>query len=69
MRVEGILNARWLLRRLSDSFVFKSCEPMHDDVAGSCSSFHVRYNSHMPRSAFEKLLAAIPEVNLMLEPA
>jgi hypothetical protein len=68
VRVDGIRNAQWLLNRLSQSFVFKSCEPMNDDVATACSSFQVPYNSQVSGAKFAKLLAAIPEVNLMLEP-
>ena len=69
VRVDGIRNAKWLVNRLSQSFVFKSSEPMDDDLATACSSFQVQYNSQVSRSTFEKLLAAIPEVNVMLEPA
>ena len=69
VRVDGMQNARWLLNRLSQSFVFKSSEAIVDDEASSCSTFRVPYSSKSPRSRFEKLLAAIPEVKLMLEPA
>ena len=69
VRVEGIRNAQWLLTRLSESFVFKSSEPLHDDMLTACSSFQVQYSSQMSGLKFAKLLAAIPEVNLMLEPA
>jgi hypothetical protein len=69
VRVEGIQNVQWLLNRLSQSFVFKSCEPVNDDVETACSSFQVQYSSQISGSRFQKLLAAIPEVQLMLEPA
>jgi hypothetical protein len=69
VRVDGLRNAEWLLTRLSRSFVFKSAAPRDDDTATSCSSFQVPYNSQVSRSTLEKLLAAIPEVRLMLEPA
>ena len=69
VRVDGIGNARWLLNRLSESFVFKTSEPMHSDTATACSSFQVQYTSQMSGSKLTKLLAAIPEINLMLEPA
>ncbi len=69
VRVDGIHNAQWLLNRLSQFFVFKSCEPINDDVVTSCSSFQVPYNSQVSGPKLAKLLAAIPEVNLMLEPA
>jgi hypothetical protein len=69
VRVDGMQNARWLLNRLSQSFVFKGSESIHDDEASSCSTFQVPYSSQIPRSSFEKLLAAMPEVKLMLDPA
>jgi len=69
VRVDGTQNARWLLDRLGRSFVFKSSEPINDDHCSSRSTFHVPYSSRMSRSAFENLLAAIPEVTLMLDPA
>ena len=31
VRVEGIQNAKWLLSRLSESFVFKSSEAIKDE--------------------------------------
>jgi hypothetical protein len=69
MRVDGIHNTQWLLNRLSQSFVFKSSEPVREEEGSSCCSFHVLYSSQMSDSKFAKLLGAIPEVNLMLEPA
>jgi hypothetical protein len=69
VRVEGSRNAQWLLNRLSQSFVFKSSEPLDDDMATACSSFQVQYSSQMSGPRFAKLLATIPEVNLMSEPA
>jgi hypothetical protein len=69
VRVDGVTNARWLLDRLGDSFVFKSSEPLDEDMVTACSSFHVQYTSQLSGPRFAKLLAAIPEVNLMLEPA
>lgn len=69
VRVDGVRNAQWLLNRLSESFVFKSSEPLDDDIVTACSSFQVQYSSQMSDSRFAKLLAAIPEVKLMREPA
>jgi hypothetical protein len=69
VRVEGIRNAQWLLNRLSQSFVFKSSEPLDEDKAIACSTFKVQYTSQMSGLQFTKLLAAIPEVNATLEPA
>jgi hypothetical protein len=68
VRVDGIRNAQWLLNRLSESFVFKSSEPLDDDLATACSSFRVQYSSQMSGPRFAKLLAAIPEVSLLPEP-
>jgi hypothetical protein len=69
VRVDGMLNARWLLNRLSESFVFKNSEPLDDNTKTACSSFQVQYSSEMSGPKFAKLLAGIPEVYLMLEPA
>jgi hypothetical protein len=69
VRVDGIRNAQWLLNRLSESFVFKSSEPLDDNTATACSSFQVQFSSQMSGPRFARLLAAIPEVNLLLEPA
>ena len=69
VRVDGIKNAMWLLTRLSQSFVFKSSEPIEDDEGASCSTFHVPYNSQMSRFQFERLLAGIPQVQVMSDPA
>jgi len=68
VRVDGITNAAWLLNRLSQSFIFKTSEPIRDDSGSSCSTFRVLYNSQVSRFTFEKLLAAIPQVELMLDP-
>jgi hypothetical protein len=69
VRVDGIKNAMWLLTRLSQSFVFKSAEPIEDDEEASCSTFHVPYNSQMSHFKLERLLAGIPQVQLMSDPA
>jgi hypothetical protein len=69
VRVDGITNAMWLLTRLSRSFVFKSSEPMEDDEKAFSSTFHVPYGSQMSHFKFERLLADIPQVQLMPEPA
>jgi hypothetical protein len=69
VKVDGIANARWLLTRLSQSFVFKTSEAIHDDEGASSSTFHLPYSSQTPRSVLERLMGAIPEVKLMSEPA
>jgi len=68
LRVDGLENAKWLLGRLSDSFVFKTSEPL-DDIPNSLDcTFRVAHNSQMSGPRFEKLLAGMAEVKLMLEP-
>jgi hypothetical protein len=69
VRVEGTGNTEWLLDRLSESFVFKTSEPLNDVNGTSHHTFRVAYRPQMSRRAFEKLLAAIPEVKLMTDPA
>jgi hypothetical protein len=65
VRVDGIRNARWLLNRLSESFVFKSPQPLDNDMATACSDFQVQYGSQMSGSKFADLLATIPVVERM----
>jgi len=67
VRVEGNQNAQWLLGQLSQSFVFKSSEPVRQVKATLCCTFDVPYGSQTTRFSFERLLAAIPEVTLMRE--
>lgn len=69
VRVDGMQNALWLLDQLGRSFVFKSSEPIHGDERSSYCTFQVPYSSQMSRSMFERVLAAIPQVELMSEPA
>jgi hypothetical protein len=69
LRVDGSENAQWLLRRLSDFFVFKTSEPVGDVPNSLDCTFRVAHNSQMSGPRFEKLLAGIAEVRLMLEPA
>jgi hypothetical protein len=69
VRVDGIENARWLLSRLSQSFVFKTFEPFVETMGSSICSFQIPYNPPLSRFKFERLLVAIPEIRLMSEPA
>jgi hypothetical protein len=69
LRVDGLKNAEWLLDRLSSFFVFKTCEPLREVPNSSNYTFRVAHNSQMSGPRFEKLLAGIAEVKLMLEPA
>ena len=68
LRVDGLENAKWLLSRLSDFFVFKTSEPLLQVANSSNYTFRVAHTSQMSGRGFEKLLAGIAEVKLMLEP-
>ncbi|NQT14200.1 MAG: hypothetical protein HQ582_15705 [Planctomycetes bacterium] len=67
VRVDGIENAKWLIHRLGQFFVFKTAEPLREDGRSSCCTFRVADSSQITRHRFERLLGAIPEVKLMLE--
>ena len=69
VRVDGVKNARWLLNRLSRSFVFKSSEAMNEEDFFPACVFGIVYGSQMCHSAFKKLLSDMPEVDLMIDPA
>jgi hypothetical protein len=69
VRVDGVKNAKWLLNRLSQSFVFKSSEAMNEEEFFPACVFGVAYGSQMSHVAFKKLLNGIPEVDLMSDPA
>jgi hypothetical protein len=69
VRVDGKQNAKRLLDLLSQSFVFRTFEPMGEEDGSSFCSFQIPYNPPLSRSAFAKLLIAIPEVRLMSESA
>lgn len=69
VRVDGIRNANWLLSRLRQDFVFNSSEPVSDGEASTCCTFHVTYSTQRCYRTFERLLAAIPEVQWTLDPA
>ncbi|MBW3542648.1 MAG: hypothetical protein KY476_20485 [Planctomycetes bacterium] len=68
VRVNDIGEARWLLDRLSQSFVFKTFEPMESVNGSLACTFQVPYNPPLSRRAFERILGGIPEVRLMLDP-
>lgn len=69
LRVEGSENTQWFIAQLSQSFVFKSSEPVSEDEEHACCTFQVPYCSLISRPGLERLLRTIPEVNVMLEPA
>ena len=69
VRVDGMKNAERILERLSRSFVFKTSDPVNAVQSSSHFTFRVAYSSQMSPSRFERLLSAIPEVQLMPDPA
>jgi hypothetical protein len=69
VRVAGAQNAQWLLSRLGHGFVFKTAEPMNEEMDSSCCTFRVAYSPQMSRRGLETMLARIPEVVLMPDPA
>ncbi len=69
VRVDSKKSADWLLDRLSRSFAFKTCEPVSGDDRSSSCSFSILYTSEMSRRAFDRLMASIPEVEVMYDPA
>ena len=68
VRVDGIENAKWLLDRLSHSFIFKTSKPVGETEGTSVCGFDVPYNPPLSRAKFESMLVAIPEVQLMAGP-
>lgn len=69
VRVEGKTNGVWLQEQLRQAFSLETCEPPHAEDAASCVNFRVRYTSALSRAGFDQLMASIPEVTLMSEPA
>ena len=67
LRVDGLENTTWLIRRLSDFFVFKTSEPLGEVVGSTDFTFRVADNSQMSGRRFTSLLAGIPEVKVILE--
>jgi hypothetical protein len=68
LRVDGLENANWLIRRLSGFFVFKTSEPVREVPDSSDCAFRVAHNSRLSGQQFDRLLAGIAEVNLVVEP-
>jgi len=68
LRVDGLENAKWLLSRLSDFFVFKTSEPLCEAPNSPDCIFRVAHSSQLSGRNFEKLLAGIKEVILSFEP-
>ena len=69
IRVDGRENARWLLDRLGQLFIFKSSEPVRAEGSTSFCTFLLPCGSQESHSSIARLLAKIPEVTLNMEPA
>ncbi len=69
IRVDSCKQANWLLERLGRSFIFKNCEPIREELRSSSCTFQVPYDSRNTRGNLERVLNAIPEVQLMSDPA
>ncbi|WP_339910561.1 hypothetical protein [Symmachiella dynata] len=68
VRVDTVEHAKWLLDQLSRSFVFKTAAPLVEAAETSACSFEVPLNPPMSRAKLERLLGAIPEVEMMMGP-
>ena len=62
VRVDGITNAEWLLQRLSQSFIFKTSQPVREEEGSSCCTFRVAYAFKMSPQSLGRILAGMPEV-------
>lgn len=69
VRVDGLENANWLLCRLSNFFVFKTSEPLHNVSNSSDYTFRVAHNSQISGRQFERLLAGIAGTKVIVERA
>jgi hypothetical protein len=67
VRVSGLNNTEWLLRRLSNFFVFKSSEGTREASNTSEFTFCVPHRGQLWATGFERILAGIHEVNVISE--
>ena len=68
LRVIDLENTNWLIGRLSKFFIFKTCEPLRGASNPSAFTFRVAHNSQLSASRFERILAGISEVDMIVEP-
>lgn len=68
VRADGAANSLEILKRLSNSFAFKTCEPLEQCGQSTYCTFSVAYGSHLTRRGLESLLLAIPGVKLLVDP-
>jgi hypothetical protein len=63
--VNGLANAKWLLRQLVRSFVFGSARPIGEETGSALCTFRVPCDARLRHAGFNKLLTALPEVCLL----
>ena len=68
MSTEGIANSHWLLKCLSQSFAFKTSEPLATRGPADYCTFQLAYGSHLSPRDVERLLLSIPGVRLNVAP-
>lgn len=67
VRVEDSQRAKWLLTRLSRSFVFKTSEPLIEDQYSARCTFRLGYSSIMGQQQIVQALENIQEIQLFLD--
>ena len=67
--VEGSENAHWLLARLGQALGVDTDGSIHGTKNVLRFTFNLAYTADATRDVVDRLLANIPEVKLMLEPA
>jgi hypothetical protein len=55
VRVDGLENAKWLLKRLSEFLIFKTAKPFGESQGNSMCSFGVSYSPPLTSSKLQKL--------------
>lgn len=68
IRVNGVRNAEWLLKRLGTSFAIDNAEPCHETLEPGIVTFKVPCEAPQARNRLQKALSSIPEVDLMIRP-
>jgi hypothetical protein len=69
VRVDGLGNAQWLLARLGTLPAIRTIGQVDVEIDVPRCTFLVPYHAALSPATFQQLLKAIPEVQLMLEPA
>ena len=67
LRIVDLDDTEWLLARLSDFFVFKTCEPVRGVQNSSAYWFRVAHNSQLSAVGLERILSGIPQIKMIVE--